>query len=145
MKLIAVLLAFIFDVGLIAYFLHWRPRWLKLTTPACQRRLLLWRLRILFKPVLLLLPSFLSDNHPGGFLLFYWMLFIGDKWILDSIQDSLEVSCSLFSNSTFQDDVQIPPTCFDIMLQYKPVALKFCSWIVTSCCEVAFQFCSSIA
>ena len=42
------------------------------------------------------------------------------------------------SKSTFQDDFNIPPSCFDIVLQYKPVAFKFCSWIVTSCCEVLF-------
>ena len=58
----------------------------------CPKRLLLWRPITLFNHVFRFSCPLLPDNHPGGFLLFYWMLFIGDKWILDSVQDALEVT-----------------------------------------------------
>ena len=30
-----------------------------------------------------------SDTNQGGFLFFYWLLHLGDKWIIDSLADSL--------------------------------------------------------
>jgi len=32
-----------------------------------------------------------SDTNQGGFLFFYWLLHLGDKWIIDSLADSLQV------------------------------------------------------
>ena len=34
---------------------------------------------------------FLLDLNQGGFLLFYWLIHLGDKWIIDSLSKSIEV------------------------------------------------------
>ena len=48
------------------------------------------------------IPRYISsDTNQGGFLFFYWLLHLGDKWIIDSLADSFQV------HMTFG----IPPYC----------------------------------